>query len=176
MSNLSKLLTLFLTLLAYFSPVYSYAGEREFALKAGFLYNFARYSTGEWFDENVDDQYVICSLDPDFVEVAGNTLKKQIVKSRPIKTRQITAPESGCHTLFVTKAVSNNFINSTEFKNSMIVGQQSSFIADGGHISFFLAGGKIRFEVSPENLSNAGIKLSSKVLRLGRIVDGSKTP
>jgi hypothetical protein len=53
----------------------------------------------------------------------------------------------------------------------MIVGETDNFIVQGGHIRFFLSGGKIRFEVSPDKLKLSGITMSSKVLRLGRVVN-----
>ena len=52
---------------------------------------------------------------------------------------------------------------------SMLVGDFESFIPSGGHISFFIVGGKVRFEIDPVKLKQAGINMSSKVLRLGRM-------
>ncbi|MDN3682815.1 YfiR family protein [Vibrio tapetis subsp. quintayensis] len=148
--------------------------EREYALKAGFLYNFARYSDGDWFDPSVNDAYTLCSPDAEFVRVAKQTLQGQLVKSRPVSVIQVDSPSIQCNSLFLTHAQGHQFVNDVSFKHTMLVGQEDGFAAKGGHINFFIAGGKIRFEVSPDNLAKAGIKLSAKVLRIGRIVDGSK--
>ena len=55
------------------------------------------------------------------------------------------------------------------FSNLMLVGEFDGFLASGGHINFFIVGGKVRFEIDPIKLKNSGINMSSKVLRLGRI-------
>jgi hypothetical protein len=54
----------------------------------------------------------------------------------------------------------------------MIVGETDGFIAAQGHIRFFLSSSKVRFEVAPSKLKKAGITMSSKVLRLARVVEG----
>ena len=54
----------------------------------------------------------------------------------------------------------------------LLVGENDGFIESNGHIRFFLSSGKVRFEISPNNLKIDGLTMSSKVLRLARIVDG----
>ncbi|MGL1956471.1 MAG: YfiR family protein [Colwellia sp.] len=146
------------------------ASDREYTLKAGFMYNFARYSVGDWFNLDENESYNICSTDEDFVRVAKQTLSKQYIKEHPVKISYINTPENGCHTLFITDIIYHPLINHNAFSKTMLVGQTPGVIDFGGHINFFIAGGKVRFEVSPSNLQKAGIKLSSKVLRMGRIV------
>jgi len=58
-----------------------------------------------------------------------------------------------------------------ELKNIMVIGETDLFIENGGHIKFFLSSGKIRFEIAPKQLKDAGITMSSKVLRLARVVE-----
>ena len=58
------------------------------------------------------------------------------------------------------------------YKNILLVGENDGFIESNGHIRFFLSSGKVRFEISPNNLKIDGVTMSSKVLRLARIVDG----
>lgn len=49
----------------------------------------------------------------------------------------------------------------------LLIGQFSNFIEMGGHINFIIVGGKLRFEINPKQLNRSGIKISSKVMRLG---------
>jgi hypothetical protein len=162
-------ITLFLVILL---PGTAYADERESALKAGFLYNFARYSEGTWFSYHSEKSYIICTTDPDFKTIASRVLKDQKIKDLPVFVEYISAPRSHCHSLFISADTPNpnEFIQDPEFTQTMLVGERKDYIQSGGHISFFIAGGKIRFEVDPKRLNAAHIKLSSKVLRMGRVV------
>lgn len=151
----------------------SHASEREQALKAGFLYNFARYSEGDWFKSETESHYIICSTSESFTMVAKEVLKEQKIKSLPVLVEYITSPNNHCHSLFVSDDYQNinGFILNESFKNTMLIGEGKGFLNSGGHINFFIAGGKVRFEVSPKQLKKAKIKMSSKVLRMGRIVE-----
>lgn len=150
------------------------AVEKEYMLKAGFLYNFARF--GSWEQPlNSFKEFTICSSDEHFIEVANGALKNRTIKSLPLHNKLITFNEpslKGCNLLFVT---SNSFekwqsAKITNLKNIMVIGESDLFIESGGHIRFFLSGGKIRFEIAPKQLKEANITMSSKVLRLARVV------
>lgn len=172
--HLSRLFILLVFTLSVLGAGYTVASEREYALKAGFVYNFARYSEGWWFKPVQETEYRICSNDADFVSVATQTLQSQSIKNRPVVLQLVSEPEPGCHSLYISDKqpfVSVNKISDSV--SSMLIGEGQDFIEKGGHISFFIAGGKIRFQVSPGNLRRTGIQMSSKVLRLGRVIGGS---
>ena len=148
--------------------------EREYALKAGFIFNFAMYSQGHWFSADTAQSYVICSSDTTFIAIANSTLKNKSVHGVPVENRLIdtsTSHLTECNTLFVSASQQESWrtLLGHAMAPTMLVGETADFLDTGGHISFFLAGGKIRFEVSPEKLKNAGIQMSSKVLRLGKV-------
>jgi len=165
-------LTAFIATQAFaLSPVRS--SEREYAIKSGFIYNFARYSTGEWFDPETSDFYKICSNDAAFIAAARNTLSKQTVKGKPVVITLIDHAQTGCHSLFVLNDDDHNkvLIDSAEFHNTMIIVESRNFKENLGHINLFKTGGKIRFEIAPNRLKEANIVLSSKVMRMGRVID-----
>ncbi|ATC88433.1 MULTISPECIES: YfiR family protein [Pseudoalteromonas] len=151
------------------------AVEKEYMLKAGFLYNFARF--GHW-DSHLEplDQFTICSPDKYFIDVANTALKNRTIKKLPLHNKLVTLDEvttSACNMLFITSDTFAQWQNITplDLKNIMVIGETDSFIENGGHIRFFLSSGKIRFEIAPQQLKDAGITMSSKVLRLARVVD-----
>lgn len=149
--------------------------ETENALKAGFLFNFARYS--EWSRaQDTQTEFVLCSPDKHFIDVASAVLAKRMVNHLPIHSIIVNLTEtdlSQCQVLFITSDTLSLWQSAelTPLNNIMVVGETEDFIEQGGHIRFFLSGGKIRFEVSPAKLTQANINMSSKVLRLGRVVD-----
>lgn len=150
------------------------ATPREDAIKSGFIYNFARYSQGEWFDATLNESYNICSFNTQFSEVASKTLKGLTIKTRPVVINLLTSEASSiaCHTLFISASDIEKWENlmvQQLLSKSMLVGEFQGFLRSGGHINFFIVGGKVRFEIDPVKLKLSGINMSSKVLRLGRI-------
>ncbi|MFC1235414.1 YfiR family protein [Vibrio sp. F74] len=158
----------------------SYASEREYAVKAGFIFNFARYSEGNWFNPNLRSNYIICSYNPDFVLTASKTLIGQKVKNRQVEVHLISRegmPDDSCNSFFLTEKNSDlieKVTRNESLKKTMLVGEMKTFVPSGGHINLFITGGKVRFEVDSDALLDAGIKMSSKVLRLGRVVEGRR--
>ena len=168
-----------LFILSFFASGLALASQREDAIKSGFIYNFARYSQGEWFNYKDSASYNICSFNKQFVDVAKYTLKDRSIKNVPVSVH-LLSPESAnlsdCNTLFITQndtEIWQNLIIDKQFFKLMLVGEFSDFLATGGHINFFSIGGKIRFEVDPIKLQESGINMSSKVLRLGRTHKGN---
>lgn len=155
------------------------AGEREYAVKAGFIYNFANYSAGDWFSAERSENYVICSFNKDFVFAASEMLKDQNIKGRKVKVDLIpkqATPGNRCNSFFLTDdnpKTLEKVLQNHQLKSSMLIGEHQEFIRSGGHLNLFIAGGKVRFEVNPQGLEKAGIKMSSKVLRMGRIIRGT---
>ncbi|MDG3085762.1 YfiR family protein [Vibrio hannami] len=164
-----------LIILSCFAVGEATANGREYALKAGFIYNFARFSEGWWFEPAIEKTYRICSNDAEFIGIANQALSTRSIKNRPVVLKLISKPDPDCHSLYISNKQPFTSINNIlESHTGMLIGEEKNFIDMGGHLSFFITGGKIRFEVSPQNLKQAGIKLSSKVLRLGRVVEDTK--
>lgn len=175
---LLRKLTVVLVLLSFsFLSEKVIANSREDAIKSGFIYNFARYSHGNWFNASQQKSYNICSFDFDFITTATNTLKSLSIDSRPVNLILLTIDNEqstiiNCHTLFISKEdelIWNTLLENDTLPQIMLVGEFDDFLASGGHINFFIISGKVRFEVAPTRLRESGIKMSSKVLRLGRI-------
>jgi hypothetical protein len=164
-----------LTALCLFGIERCLASEREYAIKSGFLFNFARYSHGHWYSDHPKQSYVICGFSPEFVDAAKKTLSEQELFGKKVIVRLVKAKEeelTGCNTLFVSRndvIEWAHILESKQISNMMLVGEFDPFIESGGHIRFYVISGKVRFEIDPEGLKKAGIEMSSKVLRMGRI-------
>jgi len=177
MQILHKLFVTKLILVMLFISGEVIATPREDAIKSGFLYNFARYSDGIWFNPDIQTHYNMCSFNPEFIAAARHTLKGLTIKNRPI-TVNLLMSEPGsievkeCDTLFISKYDIDTWdvlFKNENYSKLMLVGEFDDFLSSGGHINFFILGGKVRFEIDPVKLKKSGINMSSKVLRLGRI-------
>jgi hypothetical protein len=52
----------------------------------------------------------------------------------------------------------------------LTVGEIEGFARRGGTINFYLEDDKVRFEINPESTRERGLRMSSQLLALGRIV------
>lgn len=167
---------LFLIAYCYIAQVSDvYASDREIALKAGLIFNFAVYSKGEWFDPEIHKNYFICSTDSDFVRVARQTLQNKKVRNSHIVVEYISVDNlqnHHCKSIFFSANMSKYLKSDNlarDFKGAILIGESDGFIERGGHINFFLAAGKVRFEIDPMGLRNSHIDISSKVIRSGKM-------
>ncbi len=156
----------------YSASAFSFDFDREIVLKSGFIYNFARLSEGNIPQTN--SSYYICSQDDDFLSVSSKVYEGKEVKGLRVITKKVTSINAveGCNILFVSKKYFpawRTVLLSDALKKTMLIGEEKGFIQSGGHVNFFLLSGKIRFEISLINLERSAIKLSSKVLRLGKV-------
>ena len=52
----------------------------------------------------------------------------------------------------------------------LTVGESLDFIQQGGLIRFYLDGGTVRFEINRDGAERAGVRISSRLLQLARLV------
>ncbi len=156
--------------------------NREYSIKAAYLYNFCKYV--EWPDnfnpkeENPEDNFIIGILESD---PFGKSLKKiaenKTVKGKHIKIHYIDSIEDyrACHMLFIpskaTKEFVNEIIQKTRNGSILIVGEEEGFASSYGIINFIEVNNKIRFEINTQFADNRKLKISSKLLKIGRIID-----
>jgi len=149
----------------------------EHRVKAAFLYNFAKFV--EWPTNaftRVDSPFVIAVLgDESLTQVLEQTVKGKSIGNRAIQTRRITDTTriGPCQILFVARSntqQSEQIVDALGSANVLLVGESPGFLAAGGAISFTIREGKVRFEVDTVASERAGLKISSKLLRLAASV------
>lgn len=172
---LKRLLPIFFCFVLCTSPS-TFAVQKEYVLKAGFLYNFAMFGQWHGLSKQVSP-FIICSPDKQFVDTADEALKGREVNSRklvnkytPLNNRALES----CDILFITDTTYTLWLSAQPLNlhKIMLVGESDGFIEANGHIRFFLSSNKVRFEIAPKKLKSSGITMSSKVLRLARVVEG----
>jgi hypothetical protein len=149
--------------------------EREYALKAGLMFYFALYSQNTHSVPTDISHYVICSSSKSFVDIAQKTLADKKIRQHDVKVQYAQPPllnSKPCQMIFFDnlQSYSQYQISLSEKPVSvLLIGEMTDFIDLGGHINFIYIGGKIRFEINPEQLQTSGINVSSKVIRLGKV-------
>ena len=151
--------------------------QSEDQIMAAFLFNFARYV--EWpknaFDRS-DSPVDICLLGADdFSDVVTRTVSGKHVGNRPVAVRLIPQLErtSGCHILFIGSEVEtahDDAVESLRGQSIFSVSDRKGFATAGGIANFIRAESRIRFEINPGAAKAAGLKISSRLLRLAKVV------
>jgi hypothetical protein len=150
--------------------------NREYAIKAAFLYHFLTYI--EWPQDTFADStdpFVIGIFQDDPFDAA----LEQISASKSVRGRQIVVKTfhlmedvSTCHILFVPRTVSSTaqraILASTQNSTVFVVGESDGFVEQGGHAQFFLEGNKVRFAFNISVTEDQKHKISSKLLSLDK--------
>ncbi len=167
-------------LLSGVSPGVLSAQEKasETDVKAAFLYNFAKFV--EWPGSSNNQ------LDSTFrIGVAGKTAMNKAIKiaveSKQVAGRQVEVLESddakvlaGCHIVFFNSSsqpAMEAMLTTLRGHPVLTVSEHEEFISHGGMIRFFVANGKVRFEISPARARAEKLNISSKLLKLAVIAD-----
>jgi len=150
----------------------------EYPLKAVFLFNFVQFV--EWPASAFADSKApiilgIVGRDP-FGAVLDNTIKGEKVNGRPLEIRRLKADEdlAACHVVFFSRSGKEDaagLVQKLEGRPVLTVGEIEGFAELGGVINFVMVDRKVRFEVNPQAAAQQGVKISSRLLQLGRVVE-----
>ena len=152
------------------------APSREYKVKAAFIYNFAQFV--QWPDSSF-----VSSDAPITIGVIGsdpfNGALEQAVAGKRVGDRAVQIQHfdslyqiAACHILFVSATDDETLGKITEkvrHQPVLTIGENESFPWAGGCIRFFTEDNKMRFEINLEAADTAKLKISSKLIRLGKI-------
>jgi hypothetical protein len=153
------------------------AAESEDEIKAAFLFHFARYV--EWpeaaFASGASPIRICLMGESGFAQVLVETVSGRAVGTRPVDVSSIANLEgaAGCHLLFFDDSVAiRGAVVANRLGTSPIftISDRPGFAEDGGIANFVLVDQKIRFEINQGAARQAGLKISSSLLRLAKLV------
>ncbi len=174
-------------LIAFFLLVSSVANTRaendmteEYLVKAAFLYNFAKFV--EW-----PDNAFTASSSPIKLFILGDnpfgetieSIRGKVVRGRKLVIKHISRTENldGCHILFICSSEKDRLIQVLDImkdSNVLTVGDMEDFARRGGIVELVNAGNKVKFKVNVGAAQKAGLKISSKLLKLAKIVKNNQ--
>jgi YfiR/HmsC-like len=150
-------------------------------VKAAYLYNFAKFV--EWPPDafrGSEDPAVICVIGDDRTSAA---LERAIV-GKKANGRRIEAmnPRSTnefrtCNVLFIgftDKGRIVPILHSIAGSSVLAVGQADMFLSLGGMINLLQKDGTVTLEIDPKATDSAGLKVSSRLLVVARVVTNER--
>ena len=165
-------------------PVSGNAAEisREYLIKSAILYNFAKFASWPATAFSTPGAPLrVCVLGDDPFGAALDTLNGKQVRNRPLATARITDEHDAhqCHILFVSTSETKRLPKLLEYLGQhpiLTVADINRFAASGGIIALKEVDNRSRIEVNMDAANQAGVKLSSKLLRLADMTNTASNP
>jgi hypothetical protein len=161
----------------------SNAESVEYPVKLAFLYNFTKFV--EWPPDSYRDpgaSLAICIVgrDPFSPDLEGG-LRARTVAGHPIEVRTLRPTDtlSVCHMVFIPvteKDQADKIVKGLRGSSTLTVGESEGFAAQGGIINLTVEGDTVHFEVNQLAAERAGLKISSKLLGMAKIVKEQDHP
>jgi hypothetical protein len=149
--------------------------EKEYAVKAAFIYNIAKFV--EWPKEsmNKSETLNVCVWGDNPFGSSLKALEGKDVQGKKfvIKNAKTVEDINHCQIVFVGKSEQKNLSKILTILNGrsvLTVGDTEDFAHRGGIVNFYLENEMIRFEINLDAVKRAGLNISSKLLKLARIV------
>jgi hypothetical protein len=150
------------------------ADGSQAAVKAGFLYNFAKFA--EWPALPSGAPIVVCILGDDDVAAALTaTIHGQTIGGHAFEVSRPQGQRAwpGCHLLFVADSETRQFDAgkiAIAALPVLTVSDGKGFSQVGGVIELYIDDGRMRFTINVSAAERAGVRLSSRLLGLAKVV------
>lgn len=159
------------------------------AIRAAYLVNFIHFT--EWPDDFAD-----VTDAPLVIGVAGNreledylwrTTEGKLLHGRKVRILRLVVPSDAtqCRLIYINPSPSRadavpvsteEWLQAVRGKPVLTVSQQDNFLKEGGIINFYTEGKNLHFEISADTADAAGLRLSSRLLALARVVRAGPAP
>jgi hypothetical protein len=183
----SPSLTVLTLIICSILPIPQLAGAQqspsEYEVKAAYLFNFGRFI--EWSDKSMpakEGAFEICVLGQDpfgatlDTTLAGTSLKgKSVAAKRILKSQDINS----CRILFISSSEDGRLkeiLDTLQNSNVLTVSDIPGFSQRGGMIQFVVQGSKVRFEINLGSAEEAGLSVSSELLKVATNVRRNPHP
>ncbi|WDT81882.1 MAG: YfiR family protein [Candidatus Manganitrophus sp.] len=148
----------------------------EYQVKAAFLYNFAKFV--DWPAEALtnDPAFVIGILGNDpFGRLIDEAVAGKTVRDKPILVKRFSRIEeaAGAHILFISDSEAGNasrIVKQLSRAPVLTVSDSDQFAERGGMVELEMEQNRVRFAINVAAVERAGLKPSSQLLKLARIV------
>ena len=150
--------------------------QREYEIKAAFLYNFIRYIDFPAETTAAANGTLTIGIigDPPVGSVFDPLNNKQIKGCKLVVKEHASAKDlSGCQIIFICASEKDRLpeiLGELKDSHALTVSEIDGFAARGGIINFISERNKVRFEINPDAAHRLGFAISSDLLKLAKLV------
>jgi hypothetical protein len=149
----------------------------ESALKAAFVYNFAKFT--EWPADAVPatGPFVMCVVgDEGLARELERTVRGHLLGGRAIAVSMVAVPslQGACHVLYVSRVSADEaaqIVATLSHAPVLTLSDIPGFTQRGGMAQFFFESSQLRFRIRAESATRARLRISSTLLELARRYD-----
>jgi hypothetical protein len=155
----------------------------EYQVKATYIYNFARFVA--WPATSAaakSDEFALCVLGRDpFGSALDSVVAGEIMDGKAVSVKRVSKPRDAisCRVLFISSSEDSRLkeiLAALDKACVLTVSDMPQFSQRGGMIQFVQESNKIRFEVNLASAENAGLSLSSELLKVAITVRRNSQP
>ena len=152
----------------------------DVAVKAAFLYNFAKFT--EWPALPPGGPLVLCVVGGDAIAAAlVETVKGQNISGHALEVwrPQESSSWRSCHLLFIADAETRKSAGGLAGIKTLpvlTVSDGKDFSQGRGIIELFVEGGRMRFAINMDAAEGSGLRLSSRLLGLAKVTRNGHGP
>lgn len=143
------------------------SSERELQITAAYLYHFVQFT--EWLNKPSVFHYCVYE-NTDFADLLRQTYSNKMIGEAHIDVTNINEniKLDDCHLIYFAQTVPVNFLQKISKYAILSVSAQKNFTESGGIIYLFEDNQKLRFYINNTVATEAGLKISSQLLKLSR--------
>ena len=139
----------------------------SYKLKAAFILNFLRFTK---LPQEPEDEIQICVVGSNEIKDVFSLLEKKSIRGKSLNVSLYNRSEA-CNVIFVP--TDQNTSLPLESLSALSIGEGVNSLEQGCMVRFFEEQDKLRFEVNLERVRTKGLNMSSKLLKLAKIYEGS---
>jgi hypothetical protein len=143
-------------------------------LRAAFLFNFARFT--EWPGDGPAGPLTLCVVgDPAVADALDHLAGDRQIGGRDVSIARLVSPRAvkTCQLLYLASpdAVAQaRMLDEVARLPILTIGEGEQFVHIGGVVGLFLDSGRMRFAINTDAVLRAGLKLSSRLLGLAKVL------
>jgi hypothetical protein len=146
----------------------------EYQVKAAFLLNFTKFVEWRATETTAHNAPInICLQGAPFGSFIDQIVADEVVNERRLSVHRLQRGSSiTCHVLFVGGSETDiPELLAKMSRGTLTVGEGEQFLRQGGMIAFVIDNRRVRFDVNLRAAQNAGIHISSRLLKVARSVE-----
>ena len=152
-------------------------GLSEYDVKAGFLFKlpqFIDWPASAFVTPDAPIVIGIVGVDP-FGKTLDELVKGEIVRGHPLAIKRLNPDDDlkSCQVLFICRNKKDqlpSLLQKLKGCPVLTVGDDNGFADQGSMVNFVLVQEKVKLEINPVAVEQAGLQISAKLLKLARIV------